>query len=338
MSPDGQPTQPAGLTVVDPGVEVTVQDHPGRVGMQRKGFFPAGPVDHFALRAANLLVGNESGAAALEIPMGRFSARVQFGGLLCLCGAEGSQPELNGSALPMWESVPVEPGDTLTCRTAKGPGFRLYLAVSGGLATPRVFGSRSTHTVGGIGGLDGRPLIRGDLVPVAAGHAESAARRLRMPQVLRPTYPTHWEIEVMRGPHPDPDFITSQDWAEFVYRTWRVNLNSDRLATRLDTHKFTWARPDGGVAGGHPSNVLDGSYPFGGVLMNGDEPMILGPDGPTSGGFTVLATVVHAALWRIGQLRPGRDTLRFREIDFDEALALAERVEFALDPAHYELI
>jgi urea carboxylase len=115
-----------------------------------------------------------------------------------------------------------------------------------------------------------------------------------------------------------------------------VNLNSDRLGVRLGRHRFGWARRDGGVAGDHPSNVLDGSYPVGGVIVNGDVPTILGPDGPTSGGFTVIATVVRASLWKAGQLRPGHDTVRFREVDPAGADALAGHAGFALDPRHLE--
>lgn len=324
----------AGLEVIDPGIQTTVQDYPGRPGLQHKGFFPAGPMDHLAFRLANVLVGNEPGAAALEIPMARFAARFSVDGLLALCGAEGAEPAINGTPIPLWEAVEVRAGDVLGCGTAKGPGFRMYLAFSGGFDVRPVLGSRSTHLVAGIGGLDGRALVREDVLPV--GGPASDARGWRLPQSLRPVYHDVWEVEVLRGPHADREFVTAADWTDFVGTAWRVNLNSDRLATRLNPHHFTWSRPDGGVAGGHPSNVLDGSYPLGGVHINGDTPTILGPDGPTSGGFVVLATVVHAALWRVGQLRPGHDTVRFREVDLAEAMALTERVEFVVDPAHLE--
>jgi urea carboxylase len=322
------------LEIIDPGVGATVQDYPGRTGLQAKGIFPSGPVDHLAFRLANLLVGNEPGAAAVEIPTGRFAARAHLAGRAALCGAAGTAATVNGVPVPLWESVDLRPGDVLACEAAKGPGFRLYLALSGGIGVPEVLGSRAAHTGGGIGGLEGRALIRGDALPVPGpGHA---GPRLRLPQSLRPAYHRHWEIEVMRGPHADPDFLAPHDWVDFVTRTWRVNLNSDRLSVRLNPHLFTWARPDGAVAGEHPSNVLDGGYPLGGIIVNGDMPTILGPDGATSGGFTVIATIVHAALWKVGQLRPGQDTVRFREIGIEQAEALARYTEFALDPAQLE--
>ncbi|MFC7343089.1 biotin-dependent carboxyltransferase family protein [Saccharopolyspora griseoalba] len=314
--------------------QIGVQDFPGRVGLQAQGMFPAGPMDHLAFRLANALVGNEPGAAALEAPIGRFAVRLHFSGLVALCGADGAEPTLNGAAVPMWESVVVREGDVLSCGAARGPGFRLYLAVSGGLDVPVVLGSRALHTLAGIGGWHGRSALRGDLVPVGPQPAEH--RRRRVPQSLRPGYHRDWEVEVVRGPQADPEFLTAADWREFTSVRWRVSLNSGRLGVPLNPHDFRWARSGGGFAGDHPSNVLDASYPPGGIIVNGDVPTVLGPDGTTSGGFTVIATVARAALWKIGQLRPGEDTVRFREVGLAEADALAQHTGFALD--HLEVL
>lgn len=319
--------------VVSPGLQTVIQDHPGRRGLQSKGFFPAGPMDHLSFRIANALAGNDPGAAALEIPMGRLTLRVLAETSVAVTGADGSGVTLNGEPLPLWETVHVVPGDEIACHIIKGPGFRLYLAVTGGIAVPEVLGSRATYTMGGIGGVEGRALVKGDVLHGTGARAQS---RLRVPTSLRPTLSNDWEIEVMRGPHADPDFLTEQDWKELLHLTWRVDLNSNRAGTRLQSHRFQWARSSGGVAGGHPSNVLDGSYPVGGINTNGDVPVILGPDGPTAGGFTVIGTVVQAGLWKVGQFRPGRDTLRFREVSLDEALALATRLDYTTEPSHYE--
>ncbi|AXK37473.1 urea amidolyase [Streptomyces armeniacus] len=321
------------MEILVPGVQTTVQDHPGRTGLQARGFFPSGPVDGFAFRAANLLAGNDPRHAGLEITQGGFAARFRCHARAALCGAEGAAPTLGGEPVPLWQTFAVRPGDELVCEAAKGPGFRLYLAVSGGIDVPEVLGSRSVHTLAGIGGVDGRPVLRGDVLPL--GRAAEAPL-LRLPQSLRPAYHTHWELEVVRGPHGDPGFLTAEGWREFTSRTWRVDLNSDRLGVKLDAHALAWARPDGGVAGGHPSNVLDVSYPVGGVTVIGDVPTVLGPDGPTSGGYTVIATLAHACLWKLGQMRPGRDTVRFREISLAEADALAAHTEFALQRGRLE--
>lgn len=323
------------LEVLHPGARSVVQDWPGRTGLQAKGLFPAGPMDPLAFRTANLLVGNHPGQAALEIPMGAFAIRAHADVLAALCGAEGACPTRNDEPLPLWQTFRLRPGDLLACQAARGPGYRLYLALAGGVRVPEVLGARALHTTSGIGGLDGRPLVAGDVLEVGdPGPAERPP--LRLPQTLRPTYHTHWELEVVAGPHADPDFLTPDDWRELVTRAWPVALGSDREGVTLGAHRFTWARPDGGVAGGHPSNILDGGYPTGGLVVIGDVPTILGPDGPTSGGFTVIATVAHAALWKLGQLRPGLDTVRFREVDLDQADALAAHAAFALDPRQWE--
>ncbi|MFD2474225.1 5-oxoprolinase subunit C family protein [Amycolatopsis silviterrae] len=319
--------QTAALEVLEPGLQTTVQDFPGRRGRQSLGFFPSGPVDSLAFRLANLLVGNRPGAAALEIPLGRFQAGVLAPGRIAVTGPETSVT-LNGSPVPQWESVPVETGDVLACEVLRGPGHRLYLALSGGIAVPEVFGSRSTFLLAGIGGLDGRALERADILDT---FPSSPSRPRRLPVSLRPTYPAAWEIEILRGPHADPDFLTAADFSDFLAASWRCDLSSDRVGIRFNPHRFRWARPSGDVAGGHPSNILDSSYPPGGILAYGDVLTVLGPDSNTSGGFAVIATVASASLWKVGQLRPGRDTVTFREIDLGQAAALTAHVNQLLD-------
>ena len=313
------------IEVVEPGLQTTVQDYPGRLRLQAKGFFPAGPMDDLAHRAANLLVGNPASAAGLEIVLG--GARFRFSGACAaaVCGADGASLTLNGEPALLWESFAIAPGDELRLGMAKGPGFRLYLAVSGGIDVPVVLGSRATYTMGGLGGLEGRALKRGDRLPVGEGVGGTPGRRLRA--AARPVYAREWSIEAMRGPQADPDYLTEAGAADFMSRTWKVNHNSNRVGIRLEGDRWEWARSGGGVAGGHPSNILDDSYPLGGVNLNGDVPVILGPDGPTSGGFVVAVTVVRGALWKLGQMRPGSDTIRFREVTFDEAAALAAELD-----------
>jgi len=307
------------IEIIDPGIQTTVQDLPGRTGLLDKGFFPAGPADHVALRAANSCVGNDPNAAGLEIPMGKFRARFATETVIAITGADGVTPTLDGEEIPRWEGVPVRAGQELKIGMAKGPGFRIYLALAGGIDVPEVLGSRATYTMGALGGLDGRALRRGDRLSTGA----PTTHRYRIPKDQRPSYGNEWEVEVVKGPHADPDFLTEQDWQAFTTATWNVDLNSNRVGTRLNGPKFDWARKGGGVAGGHPSNVLDGPYPPGGINVNGDIPVVLGPDGPTSGGFVVIATVPRIGQWKLGQCRPGRDTIRFREVDIAQAGRLA---------------
>lgn len=323
----------AALEVLAADLEITVQDHPGR-HLQSRGFFPSGPVDDVAFRMANALVGNDTGDAGLEITMGRCEFRVIADTVIAVTGADAGGT-CNGRPVPMWRTVQLTAGDLLAFSTVSGPGFRVYLAVAGGIDVPVVMGARATHTIGGIGGIQGRPLARGDVI-----HRLSAPSRpaRRVPRDLRPLLTHEWEIEVMRGPHADEQLFTEADWRDFLTRRWKVDLSSDRSGVRLDPHRFHWARPSGGVAGEHPSNILDGQFPLGGIAAHGDVLVILGPDGPTSDGFCVIATVVAAGRWKTGQTRPGIDAIRFREVSLTEALALADRMDYATDAEHYDVL
>ena len=304
------------IEVLEPGLQSTVQDYPGRPGMMRQGFFPAGAMDHFALRAANLVVGNAESAAGLEVALGNFALRFHADATVAVCGAE-AELTIDGDQVPLWEGRTVGAGSELRAGIAKGPGFRLYVAVSGGIDVPPLFGSRATYTMGGLGGLDGRPLRRGDRLPVGG---DGDARLRRFKETSRPAYAREWELEAVIGPQAAPDYLTEADVQAFFGRAWTVDRNSDRTGIRLESFRFQWARSGGGIAGGHPSNILDNPYPVGAVNLNGDLPVILGPDGPTAGGFVVAATVTHADLWKLGQLRPIGDRLRFRQVTAAEAV------------------
>ena len=320
------------IQVVEAGIQTTVQDYPGRQGMQAQGFFPAGPMDHVALRAANLLAGNPMGAAGLEVTLGNAAFRLGAETLVAVCGAE-TEVTADGEPLPLWESRVLPAGTELRIGVAPGPGFRQYVAFGGGIDVPPLFGSRATYTMGALGGHEGRALAAGDHLRLGAANG-GGPRRLAA--AARPSYTREWEIEAMRGPHASPDYLTDEDMQALFGRAWKVDRNSNRTGIRLESHAFQWARSTGGVAGGHPSNILDNSYPVGAVNVNGDLPVILGPDGPTAGGFVSAATVVHAGFWKIGQLRPVGDTLRFREVTADEAAELERELAARLSEASLE--
>ena len=305
------------IEIVAPGAQTTVQDFPGRLGRLADGFSQAGAMDHFALRVANALVGNDASAAGLEITVGGLRARFEGDGVVALCGTL-MPATLNGEEMPFWESVAVRAGDEMRLRMSRGPGFRAYLAVGGGIDVPEVFGSRATHTLAGVGGIEGRPLRKGDELPLLAPNGAEPGRRF----AAVPEYPHEWDVEVMIGPQAAPDFLSTGDVERLTGKAWKVDANSNRVGLRLEPFGFEWARSSGGIAGGHPSNILDDGYPTGGVNMNGDTAVILGPDGPTSGGFVVVATVVHGAIWKLGQIRPGTDTIRFNAVSLEEAIEL----------------
>ena len=323
--------------VIDAGIQATVQDYPGRRGMLAQGFFPAGPMDHVAHRAANLLVGNPESAAALEITLGNFRLRLDADATVAICGAE-APVTIDGQQIALWESHPVRAGAEIAIGISPGPGFRFYLAVDGGFDVPLLFGSRATYTMGALGGLDGRPLQPGDRLPLGEPDSERDGKRRRFRPDARPAYSREWEVRAMRGPQAAPDFLTESDMQTLFGRPWSVDPNSNRTGIRLESHKFEWARQTGGIAGGHPSNILDNSYPVGAINVNGDLPVILGPDGPTAGGFVVAATVIHADFWKIGQFRPVGDSVRFREVPIAEAIEATSALDASLTEASLEAV
>lgn len=134
---------------------------------------------------------------------------------------------------------------------------------------------------------------------------------------------------MLYGPQGAPDFFTHEDIETFFATDWEVHYNSSRTGIRLIGPKPQWARLDGGEAGLHPSNIHDNAYAVGAVDFTGDMPVILGPDGPSLGGFVCPVTVVQAELWKLGQLRPG-NTVRFRPITLEQARALEDEIDASL--------
>ena len=292
------------IDVIESGVQTTVQDYPGRQGYWHVGVPPSGPMDDLAFRAANQLVGNDERAAGLEIAVMGPSLRIACDATIAVTGADFGA-RLNDVPLPRWRAVPVAAGSLLEFGSAQGTGSRAYLAISGGIEVPEYLGSKSTFILGRFGGHAGRVLRAGDVLHLGAsvGHASACPPP--------PEYTNEWEIGVVYGPHGAPDFFTLEDIEMFFSTAWKVHYNSDRTGVRLIGPKPTWARKDGGEAGLHPSNIHDNAYAVGTVDFTGDMPVILGPDGPSLGGFVCPATIRHEELWKIGQLRPG-DLVRFR--------------------------
>ncbi|WP_432564951.1 urea carboxylase [Kineococcus sp. SYSU DK003] len=306
------------IDVVSPGAMTTVQDLPGRLGHWQVGVPPSGPMDPWSLREANLAVGNPVGAPGLEITATGPTLKFSTDTVVCVTGAP-AEVTVDGVAHPMWEPVEVPAGATLSIGTAAGPGLRMALAVRGGLDVPRYLGSASTFTLGGFGGHGGRALQAGDVlrpgVPEGEGFTTIAGP---VPADRRPEYTHEWTIGVTEGPHGAPEFFTRADLDEFYATDYEVHLNSARTGVRLIGPRPRWARTDGGEAGLHPSNIHDTPYAVGAIDFTGDTPILLGPDGPSLGGFVCPAVVTSGELWKLGQLRPG-DRVRFLPVREEEA-------------------
>ncbi len=309
------------IEVLASGTQTTVQDYPGRTGYWDVGIPPSGPMDALAFRLANRLVGNPPAAAGLEMTLNGPTLKFNRDCTVALTGA-AMQVTLDGAPLAFWRSLPVKAGSVLKIGAVEGAGVRAYLAVQGGFDLPEYMGSRATFTLGQFGGHAGRALQLGDVLRIDPGAPVSEPVG-SLPVELIPAYSRSWEIHVMYGPHGAPDFFTDGDIETFFATDWEVHYNSSRTGVRLIGPKPEWARSDGGEAGLHPSNIHDNAYAIGTIDFTGDMPVILGPDGPSLGGFVCPATIVSADLWKMGQLSPG-DRIRFKPVGYQEAVRLEQ--------------
>jgi urea carboxylase len=309
------------IDVLASGTQTTVQDYPGRIGYWEVGIPPSGPMDHLSFRLANRLVGNPEGTAGLEITVSGPTLKFNRATEIALTGAP-LPATLNGGTVAHGVPVKIVAGDILKIGSGGSqPGVRAYLSVKGGLEVPDYLGSKSTFTLGQFGGHGGRALRTGDVLHLAeapSGPSSSA------PAGLLPALGRHWDIAVLYGPHGAPEFFTVEDIVMLFSTDWKVHYNSARTGVRLIGPKPTWAREDGGEAGLHPSNIHDNAYAVGTIDFTGDMPVILGPDGPSLGGFVCPATIIEADLWKIGQVDSG-DTVRFYPVAEKEARLLRER-------------
>jgi urea carboxylase len=310
---------PATVEILDGGTQTTVQEWPGRQRLWAVGVPPSGPMDDLAFRVANRLVGNPEGAPALEITLTGPTVRFDHDTLVALTGAV-LPAKLDGKPVTWEQPFAVKKGAVLRLGAAQGAGARAYLAVRGGFDVPAIFDSRATFMLGGFGGHGGRALRAADVLRLVEEPAVSAPVTPAAP--VLPAYSSTWDISVLYGPHGAPDFFTPEDMATFFATEWRVHYNSDRTGVRLIGPKPVWARRDGGEAGLHPSNIHDNAYAVGSVDFTGDMPILLGPDGPSLGGFVCPAVIVEAERWKMGQLKAG-DRVRFSRVTLDEAAALA---------------
>jgi urea carboxylase len=313
--------------VLSGGTQTTIQDYPGRLGYWHVGVPPSGPMDALAMRIANRLVGNHDGAPAVE--MTGIGAKLRFDAdtVIAVCGADMNATmnvSPSGQRIPLWTAIPVTAGALLEFSAVIGAGARTYLAVQGGMQSPSFLGSTSTFMLGHFGGHAGRALRAGDVIHFHSSASDS--RSTVLPYKAIPQYDRHWEVAVLYGPHGSPEFFTSDD-IEMIFSTdWRVHYQSDRTGIRLVGPKPEWARKDGGEAGLHPSNIHDNAYAIGSIDFTGDMPILLGPDGPSLGGFVCPAVVVSAELWKLGQMKAG-DTVRFRSVSEEQARSLELEIE-----------
>jgi antagonist of KipI len=319
--------------IIRGGLLTTVQDL-GRYGFQKHGVLVSGAMDAFALRLANLLVGNEEGAAALEITLMGPTLRFEQPTLIAIGGAYLS-PKLDGKPVPEWRPVWVRAGSQLTFG-APVAGCRAYLAVAGGFAVPEVLGSRSTFLRGGIGGHEGRALAAGDLLVIGtpsvaavqrmeqlecfAGNEPFAATDWVVSSHLLPDYSKNPVLRVMRGAQFDAFDEASR--AHFIGNSFRVTPQSDRMGYRLQGDSLKLVEP---------LEMISEAVTAGTIQVPSDgNPIVLLADRQTTGGYPKIGQIATVDLPLIAQVKPG-DTVRFQEISLSQAQELYVQRERELE-------
>lgn len=319
---------PDAIEILASGTLTTIQDYPGRQGYWNVGVPPSGPFDDWSFRLGNRLLENPENAAGFEITLN--GPKIQFfvATQIVIAGSSYSAT-LNGNPIQPWVVIDVNVRDILSMGSVCN-GMRSYLLFRGGVKCPLYLGSRSTFTLGQFGGHVGRSLKTGD--QLGLNKLPPVRTRILNPSLL-PRYSNGdglWEISVCYGPHGAPDFFTEQDINTLFSHQWKVHYNSSRTGVRLMGPHPEWARSDGGEAGLHPSNIHDNAYAFGTIDFTGDMPIILGPDGPSLGGFVCPATVIHSDRWKIGQLAPD-DRVKFVPVSMNQAQAIERQYTHALE-------
>jgi urea carboxylase len=302
------------IDIITPGTFSTVQDFPGRTGYWQVGIPPSGPMDSFSFRIGNRMLGNFEEAAGLEItatgPKIKFRNPVSF----VLTGAT-IDAVLNNVELKNHTVYSAIEGDVLTVGKISDAGQRSYLLLSGGIQISEYLGSKSTFSLGVMGGHCGRVLRPGDVL-----HLNATKSKTFIDKITIPALEENISIDVMYGPHGAPDFFINEGITEFLDATWGVHFNSSRTGVRLLGPSPKWAREDGGEAGLHPSNIHDNAYAIGAIDFTGDMPIILGPDGPSLGGFVCPFTIIKADLWKMGQLSV-KSKIKFNVVTYEQASA-----------------
>ncbi len=296
---------------MQPGPLTTVQDL-GRFGYQQYGVPTSGALDNYAFRIGNLLVGNEEGAASLEITLFGCQLRTLQDTKVAITGANLAAT-LNGEPAPAWESLPIKRGDVLSFSRLDS-GCRAYLAVAGGIDVPEVMKSASTYIKAGIGGLSGRPFRQGDIVKTNISTVSTAVTRL--PSEYIPAYESQITLRVALG--PQDDFFTEEGIGTFLNSEYTVTTQADRMGYRLEGPRIEHREE---------ADIISDGIPLGAVQVPGDGwPIILLADRQTTGGYTKIATGISIDIPKVAQAKPG-DKIKFTPVTEEQAVALLKKYE-----------
>jgi len=295
------------LEALDVSGLVTVQDS-GRRGWRQFGVPASGPMDSFAFQAANVLAGNPVDSAGIEIGLGDAIFQPRRDCVIAVTGA-GYQLSIYVWEFPLWSSFFVRAGWNIHLNKVND-GMWAYLAVSGGVQTPPALDSRSTYLRGGFGGLGGRQLQIGDVIPTGVSSPvsyELAARTL--PQEARPGYDIHPTLDVIPG--PQTDYFTEESIQTFFSSEYSIHLTSDRMGYRLDGPPLSHRGK---------TELISEGMTFGAVqIPSNGQPTVMMADCPTTGGYPKIGTVVSADLPQLAQCVPGKSRIRFRQTTVEKA-------------------
>lgn len=298
------------ILITSPGLQTTIQECPGRTPLRGHGVSAAGPLDDFSLRVANFLVGNALENAGIEIQFSGPEIVFEEDRRIALCGADNS-PQKNGTPLEMWCAHDLRKGDRLSFGYPR-TGARTYLAISGGIDTPPVLGSRATDMRLALGGFKGRAFEAGDRIPLGRKGIPDQ-KLLKLKNEYRPSYTKTWDIAVVRGPYDD--FLSAADIELFLSAPWSVTGKSDRMGYWLKGPSFAFsqiAQKNAEENGGEPTSVISYGTPVGAINICGQTPIILLNDSFTVTGYACPFTVVSEDIRKVGQARPG-DIIMFHE-------------------------
>ena len=326
------------IDVIRPGLQTTIQDA-GRPGYLSRGIPPAGPQDYRSFALASLLVGNplppppltpgDPGLAGLEILAMGPTLTFDAPGLVALTGGH-VDATLDGEPVESWAAVAVPAGATLKVGKVS-PGARAYLAVAGGIEVPPYLGSRATFVRGGQGGLEGRALRKGDRLDVGPGRDGAAAGRTVPEELRRRLDERPWTVRVVPG--PQDHLFTEAGLELFFTAEWQLSPTSDRMGFRFIGPALEMReRPDYLVrdAGSGPADIVDDIIPVGGIQVPGGiEPIAMGVENPTAGGYAKIGTVISTDLGVLGQIRP-MEPVRFAAVSADEAQEIARDEQAAI--------
>ena len=302
--------------VIEGGFYTTVQDL-GRYGFQRYGVPVSGAMDSYALRLANILLGNDEAAAALELTL--IGPKLEFleDTTIALAGANLA-PRLNGRPAPMWRAFRVQRGSLLTF---DGPmvGKCAYLALPGGIDVPSQMGSRSTYARANLGGHEGRALQPGDEISAANRDDDKRPNPTTIPDRLVPQRQDAHPLRVVMGPQSDA--FSPEGIAAFFSGTYNVSQQSDRVGYRLEGPPIAHARG---------ADIVSDGIPAGAVQITGDgQPVILMADRGATGGYTKIAAVIAVDIPKLAQTLPG-NAVSFHAVTVEEAHRLLKEQEDAI--------